>query len=210
MAPAAEKIRVLIVDDTADTRDNLTKLLGFESDIEVVGTAASGQEAITLAKQERPHAILMDINMPDLDGITATEIIANTVPESPVIMMSIQGEQDYFRRSMLAGAREFLVKPFSADELVNAIRHVYEVEKVKRARYAARRRQPALRRRGGDPQHEPQGQDDRRSRRLVRDRRRRRARDGPRRALVRGQSAARSADAGDGRADHRREHEARP
>ncbi|MBI2773342.1 MAG: histidine kinase, partial [Chloroflexi bacterium] len=54
MAPAAEKIRVLIVDDTADTRDNLTKLLGFEPDIEVVGTAASGQEAITLAKQERP------------------------------------------------------------------------------------------------------------------------------------------------------------
>jgi pilus assembly protein CpaE len=78
----------------------------------------------------------MDINMPDMDGITATEIIANTVPESPIIMMSVQGEQDYLRRSMLAGAREFLVKPFSADELVNAIRHVHEIEKVKRARYA--------------------------------------------------------------------------
>jgi pilus assembly protein CpaE len=74
--------------------------------------------------------------MPDMDGITATEIIANTVPESPIIMMSVQGEQDYLRRSMLAGAREFLVKPFSADELVNAIRHVHEIEKVKRARYA--------------------------------------------------------------------------
>jgi pilus assembly protein CpaE len=73
--------------------------------------------------------------MPDMDGITATEIIANTVPESPIIMMSVQGEQDYLRRSMLAGAREFLVKPFSADELVNAIRHVHEIEKVKRARY---------------------------------------------------------------------------
>jgi pilus assembly protein CpaE len=70
-----------------------------------------------------------------MDGITATEIIANTVPESPIIMMSVQGEQDYLRRSMLAGAREFLVKPFSADELVNAIRHVHEIEKVKRARY---------------------------------------------------------------------------
>jgi len=70
-----------------------------------------------------------------MDGITATEIIANTVPESPVIMMSVQDEQDYLRRSMLAGAREFLVKPFSADELVNAIRHVHEIEKVKRARY---------------------------------------------------------------------------
>src|SRR6266536_5665941 len=136
MAPPAEKIRVLIVDDIQDTRDNLTKLLGFESDLAVVGTAASGQEAITLAKKEKPDVILMDINMPDMDGITATEIISNTVPESPIIMMSVQGEQDYLRRSMLAGAREFLVKPFSADELVNAIRHVHELEKVKRARYA--------------------------------------------------------------------------
>ncbi len=136
MAATAEKIRVLIVDDIADTRDNLTKLLGFEPDLEVAGTAATGQDAIALAKKERPDAILMDINMPEMDGITATEIISNTVPESPIIMMSVQGEQDYLRRSMLAGAREFLVKPFSADELVNAIRHVHELEKVKRARYA--------------------------------------------------------------------------
>src|SRR6266545_5859541 len=104
--------------------------------MEVAGTAGGGQEAVNLAKKERPHVILMDINMPDMDGITATEIISNTVPESPIIMMSVQGEQDYLRRSMLAGAREFLVKPFSADELVNAIRHVHELEKVKRARYA--------------------------------------------------------------------------
>ena len=131
-----EKIRILIVDDIADTRDNLAKLIGFEPDMEVAGTADGGQAAVALAKKERPNVILMDINMPDMDGITATEIISNTVPESPIIMMSVQGEQDYLRRSMLAGAREFLVKPFSADELINAIRHVHELEKVKRARYA--------------------------------------------------------------------------
>jgi len=104
--------------------------------MEVAATAGGGQEAVNLAKQHRPHVILMDINMPDMDGITATEIISNTVPESPIIMMSVQGEQDYLRRSMLAGAREFLVKPFSADELINSIRHVHELEKVRRARYA--------------------------------------------------------------------------
>ncbi len=131
-----EKIRILIVDDIADTRENLAKLIGFEPDMEVVGTAGGGQEAVNMAKQHRPHVILMDINMPDMDGITATEIISNTVPESPIIMMSVQGEQDYLRRSMLAGAREFLVKPFSADELINSIRHVHELEKVRRARYA--------------------------------------------------------------------------
>src|SRR5947207_2200077 len=132
----AEKIRILIVDDIADTRDNLAKLIGFEPDIEVAGTADGGEAAVNMAKKVRPDAILMDINMQDMDGITATEIISNTVPESPIIMMSVQGEQDYLRRSMLAGAREFLVKPFSSDELVNAIRHVHELEKVKRARYA--------------------------------------------------------------------------
>ena len=134
--PDARKIRILIVDDIADTRENLAKLIGFEPDMEIVGSAESGQQAIDLAKRLRPDVILMDINMPDMDGITATEVIANTVPESPIIMMSVQGEQDYLRRSMLAGAREFLVKPFSADELVNAIRHVHELEKVKRVRYA--------------------------------------------------------------------------
>jgi pilus assembly protein CpaE len=132
----AEKIRILVVDDIAETRENLAKLIGFEADMTIVASAEGGQQAVELAKKERPDVILMDINMPDMDGITATEIIANTVPESPIIMMSVQGEQDYLRRSMLAGAREFLVKPFSADELVNAIRHVHEIEKVKRARYA--------------------------------------------------------------------------
>ena len=132
----ADKIRILVVDDIAETRENLAKLIGFESDMTIVGSAEGGQQAVEFAKRDRPDVILMDINMPDMDGITATEIIANTVPESPIIMMSVQGEQDYLRRSMLAGAREFLVKPFSADELVNAIRHVHEIEKVKRARYA--------------------------------------------------------------------------
>src|SRR5579859_6915333 len=131
----ADQIRVLIVDDIPETRDHLTKLLGFEGDIEVVGSAASGAEAIELAGRLGPDVVLMDINMPDMDGIAATEQLTAKVPMTAVVMMSVQGEADYLRRSMLAGAREFLVKPFSADELVNAIRHVHEIEKVKRQRY---------------------------------------------------------------------------
>lgn len=140
----AEKIRILVVDDIAETRENLAKLIGFEPDMTIVGSADGGRQAVEFAKRDRPDVILMDINMPDMDGITATEIIANTVPESPIIMMSVQGEQDYLRRSMLAGAREFLVKPFSADELVNAIRHVHEIEKVKRQRYQQQAPAPAV------------------------------------------------------------------
>ena len=69
----ADQIRVLIVDDIPETRDHLTKLLGFESDIEVVGSAASGAQAIEIASKLTPDVVLMDINMPDMDGITATE-----------------------------------------------------------------------------------------------------------------------------------------
>jgi pilus assembly protein CpaE len=130
----ADQIRVLIVDDIPETRDHLAKLLGFESDIEVVGSAASGAEALTAAVSLLPDVILMDINMPDMDGITATEQLSAEVPTAAVVMMSVQGEADYLRRSMLAGAREFLVKPFSSDELTASIRQVYSRERDKASR----------------------------------------------------------------------------
>ena len=130
----ADQIRVLIVDDIPETRDHLTKLLGFETDIEVVGAAASGREAIEMAKEMTPDVVLMDINMPDMDGISATERLSAEVPTAAVVMMSVQGEADYLRRSMLAGAREFLVKPFSSDELTASIRQVYTREQEKLSR----------------------------------------------------------------------------
>lgn len=133
----ADQIRVLIVDDIPETRDHLTKLLGFEGDIDVVGSAASGGEGISLASSLAPDVVLMDINMPDMDGIAATEQLSRTVPGASVIMMSVQGEADYLRRSMLAGAREFLVKPFSSDELTASIRQVHGRERDKVSRMAA-------------------------------------------------------------------------
>ena len=134
----ADRIAVLIVDDIQETRDHLTKLLGFESDIEVVGAAASGPEALELAQRLHPAIVLMDINMPGMDGIATTEQMAALEPSASVIMMSVQGEADYLRRSMLAGAREFLVKPFSSDELVSSIRQVHDREKDKATRLAER------------------------------------------------------------------------
>jgi pilus assembly protein CpaE len=133
----ADRIQVLIVDDIPETRDHLTKLLGFEPDIVVVGTASSGAEAIEQAARLLPDIILMDINMPDMDGIAATERLSARVPSAAVVMMSVQGEADYLRRSMLAGAREFLVKPFSSDELTASIRQVYSREKEKAGRVVA-------------------------------------------------------------------------
>jgi pilus assembly protein CpaE len=129
-----DTIRVVVVDDILETREHLAKLLSFETDIDVVGVAASGPEAIEVASRLTPDVVLMDINMPGMDGIATTEELGRTVPTAAVVMMSVQGEADYLRRSMLAGAREFLVKPFSADELCAAIRGVYSREREKLGR----------------------------------------------------------------------------
>lgn len=134
--PSQEKIRVLIVDDIAETRENIRRLLQFDLNIEVAGTARSGQEAIALAQEIKPDVIIMDINMPDMDGITATEAIRRTVPHSQVIILSVQSDQNYMRRAMLAGARDFLTKPPSIDDLTGAIHRAGEMAREEQKKLA--------------------------------------------------------------------------
>lgn len=119
-------IKVLIVDDIPDVRDNLRKLLAFEPDIEVVGAAGTGREAIQIATEMRPDVVLMDINMPDMDGIAATKAISTAVRTAAVVIVSVQNEPGYLRQAMLAGARDFLTKPIASEELYTTIRRVYE------------------------------------------------------------------------------------
>lgn len=133
---AVEKTRVLIVDDIAETRENVRKLLQFEADIEVVGTARTGKEGIQLAQELNPDVVLMDINMPDIDGITATEQIRQNTPHIQVVILSVQGDQNYMRRAMLAGARDFLTKPPMGDELISAIKRAGEMAHSERAKGA--------------------------------------------------------------------------
>ncbi|HXW00173.1 MAG TPA: response regulator transcription factor, partial [Anaerolineae bacterium] len=122
-----EKIRILIVDDNVDTRENVGRLLYFEKDLAVIGQAVNGRQGIDMAIKLKPHIVLMDINMPDVDGITATREMAVVAPFSQVIIMSVQAEQHYMRQAMAAGARDFQPKPFTADELVSCIRRVYKI-----------------------------------------------------------------------------------
>ena len=137
MAAGIDRIRVLIVDDIPETRENVRKLLAFEADVEVVGVAATGREAVQLARDLQPNIVMMDINMPDMDGITAVEMITRDVPIAQVIMMSVQSEADYLRRSMLAGARDFLTKPFTSEDLVSTIRRVHRMGQTRAATLAA-------------------------------------------------------------------------
>lgn len=131
-----EKNRVLVVDDVSETRENLRKLLQFEADIEVVGAARSGREAVQLSDELKPDVILMDINMPDMDGITATELIRQRSPIAQIIILSVQGDPNYMRRAMLAGARDFLTKPPMADELISAVRRAGDMARLERSKSA--------------------------------------------------------------------------
>jgi pilus assembly protein CpaE len=124
---ADEKIRVLIVDDVAETRENIRKLLQFDVQIEVVGASRNGLEGVDLAIETQPDVVLMDINMPDMDGISATEAIRKKVPHTQIVILSVQGDSNYMRRAMLAGARDFLTKPIDVDELTAAIRRAGRV-----------------------------------------------------------------------------------
>ena len=133
----ADPIKVVIVDDIAETRDHLAKLLGFESDIGRRWQRWLGRGSAEAREREAVDVLLLDINMPGMDGIATAEQLALRAPTTSIIMMSVQGEPDYLRRAMLAGAREFLVKPFTSDELSASIRQVHQRERQKLDRVAA-------------------------------------------------------------------------
>jgi len=141
---AGQKVRVIIVDDIAETRENVRKLLQFEADIDVIGAAKSGRDGIEFSKEQDPDVILMDINMPDMDGIAATEEILRNQPHVQVIILSVQGDQNYMRRAMLAGARDFLTKPPMADELISAIRRAGDMAQLERQKNAQVRVAPSV------------------------------------------------------------------
>ncbi|MCL4440412.1 MAG: response regulator transcription factor, partial [Firmicutes bacterium] len=127
-------ITVLIADDIPGTREDIKRLLYFEDDIKIVGEAGDGDEAVKLSESLKPDVILMDVNMPRMDGIKASELITVKNPESAIVIVSIQGEQEYLRKAMAAGARDYLVKPFSSGELAETIRKVSDYSRRRRLR----------------------------------------------------------------------------
>ncbi|MBP2650415.1 MAG: cheB 7 [Firmicutes bacterium] len=123
-----EKIKILIADDIFATRDNIKRLIEFQPEIMVVGDVENAELAIEMAKQIKPDVVLMDINMPGMDGISATEVLTAEVPGCAIIIMSVQNEQEYLRRAMVAGAKDYLIKPFTGDELLQAVKQVHANE----------------------------------------------------------------------------------
>lgn len=123
-------IRVILAEDQGMVRGALATLLGLEDDIEVVAVAADGQEALEIAVELRPDVVLLDIEMPRMDGITAAGELRAKVPTAKVMILTTFGRPGYLRRAMEAGAVAFLVKDSPADELAAAIRRVLDGERV--------------------------------------------------------------------------------
>lgn len=119
------QIRIFIADDHAVVRDGLAYILAAQPDMVVVGGAANGREAINQTLQLRPDVVIMDISMPELNGIDATLQITESLPETRVIILSMQGTAEHLYRSLQAGAQGYILKDSAGKVLVEAVRAVY-------------------------------------------------------------------------------------
>ena len=119
-----KRIRILLADDHAVVRQGFKMLLDAQPDMEIVGEAGNGRQAVDLAEQLRPDLVVMDVAMPELNGIEATRRLASSVPHARVIALSMHKDSVYVREILRAGARGYLLKDSGAADLVAAIRAV--------------------------------------------------------------------------------------
>src|SRR5579859_958224 len=135
---ATGTIRVLAVDDSATIRETLSVLIEAQPDMQLVGSAASGQEAVRRAAELQPDIVLMDIHMPDLDGIQATWLVSSRAPHGAVIMVTSEERIDFLQKAMSAGAQGYVLKPFgNGTQLFQTIRDVHGRSSARRMQVAS-------------------------------------------------------------------------
>ncbi len=131
-----KKLRVLIADDVQETRRTTRLMLAINPDVEVVAIAPNGEKAVELAFEHQPDIAIMDINMPKMDGLSAYEKMLETLPDLACIIISAEKDSQTLRNAMSLGAREYLIKPFTVDELNIAVHRVSKIVKDDRLRNA--------------------------------------------------------------------------
>ncbi|GAF26712.1 DNA-binding response regulator [Moorella thermoacetica] len=119
-----EKITILIADDHSLVREGIRKILELEPDLQVVGEAATGQEAIEMTRRYQPQVIIMDINMPGLNGIEATKVIRQEWPQIAILALTIHDDEEYIIELLRSGVSGYVLKDISAEELVQAVYQV--------------------------------------------------------------------------------------
>lgn len=117
-------IRILIVDDQRLVREGIASLLDLQEDIDVVGTAVDGEEAVEKALKSEPDVILMDVRMPNKDGIEAAREISAARPETHILMLTTFDDEEYIVKSLRAGAAGYLLKDMPAEDLAQAVRMI--------------------------------------------------------------------------------------
>ncbi len=122
---AEQAVRVLIVDDQQLMRDGIASLLKLQDGLEIVGMAANGQEAVELATSQQPDVILMDVRMPILDGVAATEQIHRQMPACKILMLTTFNDETYVLEALQVGASGYLLKDLPARDLAQAIQAVH-------------------------------------------------------------------------------------
>ena len=125
-----KKITILLADDHLVVRQGIRALISTEQDIEVVGEAETGRQAVEMAKQLHPNIVLMDIVMPALNGLEAARQISKQVPSCKVLILSSYGDDEYVQRLTEVGARGYLIKQTAATDLMKAIRDVQKGRKA--------------------------------------------------------------------------------
>jgi len=125
-----DKLRVLLVDDHALVRHGFRRILEDDPEIDVVGEASNGEEAVRLAAKEKPAVIVMDCAMPEMNGLEATRKILKAQPDAVILMLSMHSEDTLVRQALDAGARGYILKNAMDLDLANAIKRVAKGEKV--------------------------------------------------------------------------------
>jgi DNA-binding NarL/FixJ family response regulator len=119
---AGQRVRVLVVDDQRLVREGIASLLGIQTGIEVVGTAADGREAVEQTLALAPDVVLMDVRMPGIDGVEAVAVLAHRAPRCRVVMLTTFDDEEYVVQALRAGAAGYLLKDLPAAELAEAVR----------------------------------------------------------------------------------------
>ena len=130
------KLRVLIADDVQETRRNTRLMLATIDDVEVVAIASNGVQAVQLATENHPDIVLLDINMPEMDGLSAFREISKIHPDIGCIIISAEKETAILQSAISVGVQEYLVKPFTVDELESAVMRVQELVKENQQKIA--------------------------------------------------------------------------